>query len=113
MLAFCAALTVLPTDAAASSKKPNALYDQAIDEDYLNTDFDAALKKLNKAVKLCKGGRCSKQVLAKVYVGLGTVHGGGKRDVERAYTVDHGYEKPGVGGVMDFGWHPGAFSSKQ
>ncbi len=40
-------------------------------------------------------------------------HGGGERDVERAYTVDHGDEKPGMGGLMDFGRHPGAFPSKQ
>ena len=33
--------------------------------------------------------------------------------LERAYTVDHGYEKPGVGGVMDFGRHSGAFPSNQ
>ena len=40
-------------------------------------------------------------------------HGRRNRDIERAYTVDHGNEKPGGGGIMDLRRYPGTFPSQQ
>jgi hypothetical protein len=79
-LLFSATLAV----AAPKDAKATKLYDQALDEDYLNTAFDAAIAKLKKAIKLCGKSGCSAKLLGKLHVGLGTVYGGGKGDKARA-----------------------------
>jgi hypothetical protein len=86
--AICAALVALfastPSQAAPKDKAAEKLYEQAMDEDYLNTDFDAAIDKLDKAAKTCGAKGCSKEVLGRVYVALGVVYGGGKNDMGQA-----------------------------
>ena len=73
-----------PARAASKDKAAEALYDEAMDEDYLNTDFDAALEKLNKGVKLCGKKNCSKKVLGSLWVAIGVVEGGGNNDKKAA-----------------------------
>ncbi len=81
---LCIALSPLTADAKPKDGQATKLYDQALDEDYLNTDFDAAIKKLNKGIQLCGKSKCSAKVLGKLHVGLGTIYGGGKSDMGRA-----------------------------
>lgn len=73
-------VTTLASTAFAKPKDRAAmkLYDQAIEEDYLETNFDGAIGKLDKAIQTCGKDNCSDKVLAQLYVGLGTVEGVGK-----------------------------------
>lgn len=56
---------------------------QALDEDYLNTRFDAAEQKLRAALQGCARA-CSKATIAKLHVALGSVLAGGKKELEDA-----------------------------
>ncbi len=86
-----------PAKASAFKKDAPALklYDQAMDDDYLNVDLDAAEKKLKSALKLCGKSECSNEVVGKIHMGLATVHGLGQQkldvakiDFERALKAD-------------------------
>ena len=70
--------------AAPKDGQAEKLYSQAMDEDYLNTKFDDAISKLEKALKACGSKGCSDEVVAKLNVGLGVIHGGGKNDNAKA-----------------------------
>lgn len=77
-LLFCTAnASAEPNDAEAAK-----LNDDAIMNDYLTLNLDAAVSKLQKAIELCADGGCSKTVLAKVHRDLGVVYIAGmqKRD---------------------------------
>lgn len=81
-VAVCVSTLLLaaPRVAHAEPKDQEAtkLYTQALEEDYLNVEFDAAVTKLQKAIALCGDAGCSKKVLGKLYIGLGTILSGGK-----------------------------------
>jgi len=81
-LASAILVSLFSSPAAAASKDGQAekLYSQAMDEDYLNTKFDDAIDKLEKALKACGKNGCSDEVVAKLNVGLGVIHGGGKNN---------------------------------
>lgn len=70
-----------PKDAAATK-----LQRDAMDNDYLATNFAEAEKKLKSAIALCGGNKCSPAVLAKLHRDLGVVYIGGmnKRDDGKA-----------------------------
>ncbi len=53
----------------------------AMDSDYFETRFDKAEEKLRKAIDAC-GGSCSAEMKAKLYVALGTVLAGGRKELE-------------------------------
>ncbi|WP_437719964.1 tetratricopeptide repeat protein [Sorangium sp. So ce861] len=84
-LAFAlTSLLVLGTPAAASAageKDAEAmkLHNQAMDEDYLSVEFDKAEKKLRDALKKCERNACTKPVIGKLHIALGTVYGGGNK----------------------------------
>ncbi|MBI4702478.1 MAG: hypothetical protein HY744_15270 [Deltaproteobacteria bacterium] len=59
--------------AAPSDKEAGALFESALYEDYLNTDFPKAIEKLQKAIELCGKDKCGKKTMVKLYVGQGTV----------------------------------------
>ena len=91
----------MPAVAHAQAKDAEAtsLADKAIQEDYLATRFDAAVKKLKKAVNLCKKGKCSDAVLARVHRDLGTVliagqnkREPGKAELKKALELDPNLE---------------------
>ncbi|WP_437668664.1 hypothetical protein [Sorangium sp. So ce131] len=64
------------------------LHDQAMDEDYLSVEFDKAEKKLKDALKRCEKNACTKPVIGKLHIALGTVYGGGnKLDQAKAQFV--------------------------
>jgi hypothetical protein len=97
----CAAVLSAPSVAKAQAKDAEAtsLADKAIQEDYLATKFDAAVKKLKKAVKLCAKGKCSDSVLARVHRDLGTVYIAGqnkrepgKAELKKALELDPNLE---------------------
>lgn len=77
------AVTVTPSRSFAQEEQAQALYDDAMDNDYLNTKFDDAVSKLNKGVKQC-GKKCSKTLLGKLHVALAVVFGAGKGDTKQA-----------------------------
>lgn len=60
----------------AMDARAEALERRAMDEDYLATDFAAAEKKLNEALKLCAKNACSSAVAARIELSLGIVFGG-------------------------------------
>jgi hypothetical protein len=79
-----AAITVTPSSAFATpDEDAQALYDDAMDNDYLNVKFDDAIAKLNKAVKQC-GKKCTKPMLGKIQVAIAVVQGAGKSDMKAA-----------------------------
>lgn len=84
----CVAALIVPRVAHAEGKDAEAqsLAEKAIQEDYLATKFDAAAKKLKKAISLCKKSTCSDSVLARVHRDLATVYiaGQNKRDAGKA-----------------------------
>lgn len=81
---FAGALLFCAGTASAQAKDDEAakLNDDAIMNDYLTLNLDAAVSKLQKAIELCADGACSKGVLAKVHRDLGVVYIAGmqKRD---------------------------------
>ena len=78
-LASSNALAAAPKDAQAEK----ALL-AAMDTDYLETRFDEAEKKLRSALTACGDKGCTPSVKARVYVALGTVLAGGKKQLEDA-----------------------------
>jgi len=75
-LVFALAGTLWGASALAAAPKDDAatkMADQAINTDYLATNFAEAEKKLRNAVTLCGPAACSPQVRARVYRDLGVV----------------------------------------
>ena len=68
-----------PKDAQAEAARKKAL-----DEDYLETRFDDADQRLRAAIQACGGGACSRAMTAKLYVALGSVLAGGKKELSDA-----------------------------
>lgn len=79
-------LGLVPLAGAAGEKDKEAtkLFDQAMNEDYLNTDFAKAEKKLKDALKRCGGDGCSAGVVGKIHVALGTLYGVGQNKPDQA-----------------------------
>ncbi|MGK4004119.1 hypothetical protein WMF31_15915 [Sorangium sp. So ce1036] len=64
------------------------MHDQAMDEDYLSVEFDKAERRLKGALRRCARNACSRPVIGKLHIALGTVYGGGgKLDQARAEFV--------------------------
>jgi hypothetical protein len=63
--------------AAGADDSAKKLSRQAMEEDYLATNMDAALAKLQKALKTCGKNKCSKDVVTELYGNLGTVYAAG------------------------------------
>jgi hypothetical protein len=98
---LCAAALCVPRVAHAEGKDAEAqsLAEKAIQEDYLATRFDAAVKKLKKAISVCKKGKCSDSVLARVHRDLATVYIAGqnkrepgKEELKKALELDPNLE---------------------
>lgn len=86
-LGLVLAASSVALDAEAAGKKDKEalkLHDQAMDEHYLSVEFDKAAEKLEKAVTTCGASNCSPEVLGKIFVALGTVHGVGQGKLDLA-----------------------------
>ena len=70
--------------AGAKDVQAEAARKKALDEDYLESRFDAAEQRLRAAIKLCGGDGCSRKVTAKLYIALGSVLAGGKKELSDA-----------------------------
>ena len=80
-LAAAPALAAPAKDAAAEKALKEAMGD-----DYFETRFDDAEKKLRAAIEACGTG-CSEGMKAKLHVALGTVLAGGKKELDDAQDV--------------------------
>ena len=67
-----------PAHAAPKDAQAQKAFKQAMEEDYLDTNFDGAQKKLEKAIETCGSSGCAGPIKAKLYIALGVVLGGGK-----------------------------------
>ena len=94
ILALALALVATTRSSARADAKvegaAKALEQKAMQEDYLNTDFDKALEKLNQASNKCGAEKCSSIVRAQIKVEIGVVQIAGKqnRDAGMAAFVD-------------------------
>jgi hypothetical protein len=79
-------LGLSPIAGAAGEKDKEAtkLFEQAMNEDYLNTNFAKAEKKLRDALKRCGADGCSAGVVGKIHVALGTIYGVGMTKLDAA-----------------------------
>lgn len=84
VLALVAVFAPRKAWAAAKDAQAESAYKKAMEEDYLDTKFDDAQKKLEKAVDACGEKSCSPKVKAKLYLGLGIILAGGKNKLDEA-----------------------------
>src|SRR4051812_10942409 len=56
----------------------------AIEDDYLETRFDAAEQKLRVAIEECGQTMCTPRLKARLYAALGSVLGSGKKQLDEA-----------------------------
>jgi hypothetical protein len=96
-LGALAALLLWSSAAAAEAKdrEASALGKEAMDNDYLGTQFNEAEQKLQKALKLCGKQDCSGNVRAQLHLDLAIVYiaglkkkDKGKREMEAAIAAD-------------------------
>ncbi|MEZ4228957.1 MAG: hypothetical protein R3B89_07330 [Polyangiaceae bacterium] len=62
---------------AGPKERAEDLMRDAMDQDYLATNFKAAEAKLQTALKVCEGDKCPKDVEARIHHHLGVVYAGG------------------------------------
>lgn len=79
LFAATPALAAAPKDAQAEKAMT-----QALDNDFLETKFDQAEKRLLDAITACGADKCSPSVKARLHVALGVVLAGGKKQLEDA-----------------------------
>jgi len=82
----CAALGITALLAGEASAAPKdaqaeAARKKALDEDFLESRFDAAEQRLRAAIKACGSDGCSRKGMVRLYVALGSVLSGGKKEL--------------------------------
>jgi hypothetical protein len=96
-LVAVSALALWPSSAAAEPKdrEASALGKEAMDSDYLGTQFDDAEAKLQKALKTCGNQGCSGKVRAQLHLDLAIVYiaglkkkDKGRKEMEAAIAAD-------------------------
>jgi hypothetical protein len=93
IVAALVSLLLLPHTALAQSRvnepAARALAKKAMEDDYLNTDFDKALDKLNQAVAKCGTDKCGVQLRAQLKRDISAVQSaGGHKDAALAAMID-------------------------
>ncbi len=73
-----------PASAGPKDAQAEAARKKALDEDYLETRFDDADRRLRAAIQACGSDACSRAMTAKLYVALGSVLAGGKKELSDA-----------------------------
>lgn len=90
--ALAASVLALPSSALAGPKDDKALksHKAAMEEDYLESRFDDAEKKLRDGLSTCGDSGCAKDVKAKLYMALGVVliNGKSKKDEGKQAFID-------------------------
>jgi hypothetical protein len=87
LLALGAALSVIALASAASAAGPKEAQakkalKQAVEDDYLQTRFDDAEKRLRGALQACGATGCSAALRAQLHAALGAVLAGGKKEMD-------------------------------
>lgn len=85
-------------DAAGKDADAAKAMDKAMD-DYLNTKFDDAIKKIKTAIKNC--GSCSAETQGKLHVLLGTIYGAGQSNLSDAQSEFSAALKADPGAKLD------------
>lgn len=80
---FALSISSLAQAAPKDAQAKKALHD-AMEVDYLNTDFDKAEQKLNGALEACGKAGCAPDIKSRLYVALGSVLAGGKKQLDDA-----------------------------
>ena len=93
------ALLSAPAVAEPKDQEATALAKQAMDTDYLGTQFKDAEQKLTKALKTCAKNRCSAAVRARLHLDLAVVYiaglkkkDKGKKELKAAIAADSSVE---------------------
>lgn len=73
--------------AAPKDKQAQKALKDAMEDDYLVTNYDDAISKLRGAIDACGDAGCNKQLKAKLFVGLGVVLAAGKKDKSGATSA--------------------------
>jgi hypothetical protein len=83
---FSAAAVLVASSALAAPKDAQAkkALNEAMEVDYLNTDFDKAEQKLKTAIDACGEKGCAPELKAKLWVAIGSVQAGGKKQLDDA-----------------------------
>lgn len=88
VLMFAAAFVALPEGSALAAAPKDGQAEKALadamDNEYLQTRFDKAEKKLKAAIDACGASGCTPALKAKLYVALATVLAGGMKQLEDA-----------------------------
>lgn len=104
--AFCllAAGVVVPVaQAAPKDAEAQKLDKQAMDEDYLNVQFDKAEEKLRKALNVCGASGCDNKVKARVYMHLGIILVNAKKQADATTAFAEGLKlDPSAAPEADF-----------
>ena len=94
-IAVCLGGLAWPVHAQSEDAEATQLADEALLSDYLAMNFDGAVSKLTKAIRLCGGDKCSGKTLARVHRDLGVVYiaglgkaADGKAEFVAALTAD-------------------------
>jgi hypothetical protein len=96
-LPLCLSLSLIARSALAEPNdgEASSLAKQAMETDYLGTQFDAAEQKLKKALDVCENGECSAKVEAQLHLDLGIVYiaglkkpDKGRKEIQAAVAAD-------------------------
>lgn len=84
LVAAACLFVVLPAEAAPKDAQAEKAYGQAMNEDYLDSKFDDAQKKIDKAIETCGDAGCAPKVKAKLFMAKGIILGVGKKKTDDA-----------------------------
>src|SRR5262245_58557870 len=84
LLALALALLAGTAHAGPKDAQAKKALNDAMEVDYLNTDFDKAEQKLRTAIDACGADGCTPALKSKLYVALGSVLAGGKKQLDDA-----------------------------
>ncbi|MDW8252159.1 MAG: tetratricopeptide repeat protein, partial [Myxococcales bacterium] len=76
--------------AAPKDAEAQKLDKQAMDEDYLNVQFDKAEEKLRKALNICGTSGCDSKVKAQIYMNLGIILVNAKKQADAVAAFSEG-----------------------
>lgn len=84
LLAAACLFVALPAQAAPKDAQAEKAYSAAMNEDYLDSKFDEAQKKIDKAIEACGDSGCAPKVKAKLFMAKGIILGVGKKQKDEA-----------------------------
>jgi tetratricopeptide (TPR) repeat protein len=103
-LFLLAAGVVVPiAQAAPKDAEAQKLDKQAMDEDYLNVQFDKAEEKLRKALNICGASGCDSKIKARIYMNLGIILVNARKQADAVAAFSEGLKlDPNASPNQDF-----------